>query len=126
MGEHMDSDFEMQQLEKLLKKLFDHWNLTPSERFEILGYEAPLMCQELRSETASLLAGSDSVERALLLLSIHARLRTVFSRNLELAYSWMRAENQAFQGKRPIEVACNQGISGLMKIMRYLDRAAGC
>lgn len=126
MSDQVDSSSEILQIEKLLKTLFNHWGLTSSESLEILGHEAPLMCQEQGSETALLLTDSDSVERARLLLSIHARLRILFPRNIDLAHSWMKAENRAFQGQTPTEVACSEGVSGLMKIKRYLENAANC
>ena len=75
MSDQLDSSSEILQIEKLLKTLFAHWGFTSSESLEILGHEVPLMCQGQGSETALLLTDFDSVERARLLLSIHARLR---------------------------------------------------
>lgn len=110
---------DAQRLAHMLASLFKLWGLTALEQEGILGVSESQKSSDF-IETA--LCTVDGVERAGLLLSIHAQLRVLFHRNHDLAYLWMRTPNRAFQGQSPCSVACAQGLLGLKKISSYLDQ----
>lgn len=55
---------------------------------------------------------------ALRLLEIHALLRTLFPKNLGLAYDWVTRKNRAFEAS-PIDLIM-QGASGIDRVLDYL------
>lgn len=54
------------------------------------------------------------------LLVIHKNLRILYPYNLDLAYRWVSARNQAFDGQPPIKIM-KQGLYGLKRVWRYLE-----
>lgn len=105
----------------MLVRLFDRWDLSAKEQAALLG-----LAEENRSTLARYRKGSpladnrDLLERAGHLLAIHAALRTLFPRNPDLAYSWMRTLNKRL-GARPVDVVRERGFEGLLALRRYLD-----
>ena len=64
------------------------------------------------------------MDRAGHLLGIHKKLRLLFSKNRDLAYSWMKTRNKAFKNKSPMEVIGDYGFAGLLLVRSILNKAA--
>jgi hypothetical protein len=108
------------KLLKMVMKLLQLWNIDYADKLEILG---------LSSENHSLLAegaredfpdGEDFINRAGRLLSIHKSLRLLYFDNPEILYTWIKSRNTAFDNSTPLAIM-KEGISGLVRVSRYLD-----
>jgi len=53
------------------------------------------------------------------LLETHACLRTLYSHDRELAYSWVNAKSRAFKGRTPLDVMLNEP-NGIADVLHYL------
>lgn len=102
------------RLAKMLKTLFDHWDLNNQDRANLLGVpefdgDIPLEDDE---ET---LAGAG------ILLRIHKSLRTIFPQNIDLAYLWVTSPSRQFHGNTPLSLM-RQGKTGLQFVRHYLEQ----
>ena len=105
----------------MLTQLMSHWNLPIKAQCALLGLDARSKGRIYRHRRGSPLpANRDQLDRAALLLSIHAHLRRLFPKNREIVYSWMSDRNRAFNGHAPVAVAQAYGIVGLQMVVRYL------
>lgn len=111
----------------MLMTLFDHWDLNTEEQLSLLG-----LAKKNRAALRNYRAGKpiandrDKLERAGNLLGIHKSLRLLFPHNRELAYSWMKRPNRAFNGLTPAQLIDQQGMIGIYMVRSYLDRQRGC
>jgi hypothetical protein len=87
----------------MVTRLFDHWGLTDSDRVALLGPSAS------PTTVDKAVASNESTERIGHLLAIHAKLRTLFPKNRDVAYCWMSAPNRAFDGRTPVEAVESKG-----------------
>lgn len=109
-------------LDQMVARLFEHWCLTASDQAALLGQAA---APEDRPGVRAAVASNESSERIGHLLAIHAKLRTLFPHNRDIAYSWMSMENSKFNGQTPVAVVREHGPEGLRMVREYLDRAIG-
>lgn len=109
---------------KALMRLFDLWDLTDQERTRLLGGRdgAEATINHYR-HGAPLDNAPDVLERAANLLAIHANLVRLYPENLQLAFSWVTTPNTAFEGCTPLDVMCNEGVTGIKRIRYHLDDA---
>lgn len=120
------SEADRSAIAKMLMKLFEHWQLTTEEQLSMLGLAPENRSALSRYRKGSPIATSrDMVERAGHLLGIHKNLRLLFPHNRELAYTWMRSRNRAFEGRTPAQAISEFGFAGLLMVRAYLDRARG-
>lgn len=111
---------------RLLRALFDHWQLSPSQQLAVMGlcgehgHDAELMEIDWQHDLTG-----ESLARVGPLLSIHTSLRTLFPANPELAYRWMQSPNKAFDNATPLAVIVGTGMNGLLTICTYLQMALG-
>lgn len=111
---------------RMLMKLFDHWGMSTEEQLDVLGLSTANRAALSRYRKGEPIAQNrDMLDRAGYLLAIHKNLRLLFPRNRDLAYSWMRTRNKAFDGRTPVEVIREWGFAGLLTVRAYLDRARG-
>lgn len=108
--------------DQMFARLFEHWRLTASDQAALLGQSA---APEYRQGVRNPVSSNESSERIGHLLAIHAKLRTLFPRNRDIAYSWMSTENSAFNGETPVAVVREHGSEGLRVVREYLERAIG-
>lgn len=110
----------------MLMTLFDHWQLSTSEQLSLLGFS-----KENRATLSKYRKGQpltndrDKLERAGGLLGIHKSLRLLFPHDRELAYSWMKRPNRAFNGLTPTQLIDQQGMIGIYMVRSYLDSQRG-
>lgn len=110
----------------MLIKLFEHWSLDTSEQLDLLGYSNTARATLSKLKTGQTAPKSrDQLERAGHLLAIHKNLRLLFPENRDLAYTWMKTSNKAFQNFSPVQVVIQQGFPGLLMVRTYLDRQRG-
>lgn len=110
----------------MLIKLFDHWNLTTEEQLDALGFSRTnraILSRYRKGEPIS--NNRDTLERAGHLLGIHKNLRLLFPQNRDVAYTWIKMRNKAFENQTPIEVIQQYGFTGLLMVRAYLDKARG-
>lgn len=108
-------------LVSMVNRLFERWHLDAEQQAALLG---------LSPQNAAALVGhgtdheievtSALVERIGHLLAIHAQLRLLFPKNRDLAYRWISTSNNAFDGRTPVAVVREHGISGLLMLRSYL------
>ena len=111
-------------LAQMLTQLMLHWKLPIKAQCALLGLHESSKGRIYRYRRGSpLSANRDQMDRAALLLSIHANLRVLFPKNREIVYSWMSNGNKAFNGHSPVAVAQAYGIVGLGMSRRYLTQA---
>lgn len=112
-------------LAQMLTQLMLHWQLPIKAQCALLGLDESSKGRIYRYRRGSPLSTNrDQMDRAALLLSIHAHLRVLFPKNREIVYSWMSNRNSAFKGHAPVAVAQAYGIMGLQLVAWYL-RSAG-
>ena len=111
---------------KMLMQIFAHWQLSTKEMLDALGY-----LRSNRAILSKLQHGApisltrDTMNRTGHIFGIHKNLRLLFSHNRDLAYSWMKTRNRAFDNRTPIEVVHEYGFAGVLMVRAYLDRARG-
>jgi hypothetical protein len=109
----------------MVMQLFEHWQLDPDDKAAFLGLNGADEDAWHRFRSGEMVGADTKVrERVGLLLSIHTRLRSLFPENRVLVYGWMKSPNKSFGDKTPVEAVRAQGLSGLLSIRSYLDRAA--
>lgn len=120
------AEIDRSQITKMLLKLFEHWKLTTEEQLDSLGLSPDNRAALTRYRKGDPISSSrDQMERAGNLLAIHKNLRLLFPHDPDLAYSWIKTRNKAFQGRTPIETISEMGFPGLLYVRSYLDRARG-
>lgn len=119
-------EIDRSKIALMLIRLFELWKLTNEEQLDALGLSTDNRAALGRYRRGEPIAASrDMADRAGNLLAIHKSLRLLFPNNPELAYSWIKAKNRAFNGNSPIETIREMGFSGLLYVRSYLDRARG-
>ncbi len=115
-----------QGLARMVMQLFAHWRLSNEEQLDLLGLDAGSRTTLTRYRKGQPLGSNrDLLERVGHLLSVHKSLRLLFPRNRDLAYTWMRAPNRAFDNLTPVQVVRQYGFAGLLMLRSYLDEARG-
>lgn len=118
----LDSDENRQKLTKMIMRLFDHWKLTTADQLELLGLSANSrrMLTQYRKSKA-LPNNRDMQDRLGWLLVIHQNLRTLYSSNPELCYSWIIRRNRHLDNWTPLEVMKEQGFLGIFRVAQLLE-----
>jgi hypothetical protein len=109
----------------MVTRLLDHWDLTSTERAEVLGLSSASRSSLARYRASRpLAAGRDLLDREGHLLGIHASLRMLFPQDLELPDRWMTQSNRRL-ARRPVEVITEQGFEGPLAVHRQLEVPRG-
>jgi hypothetical protein len=116
------SDVQQASVAKQLHALFDHWELSSTQRWAIMGIAEPSNAEHI--DWMPYLTG-EGKERATYFLAIHAALRILFPANIELAYRWMQTPNQAFGGATPVALIAESGMAGIVSVHAYLQAVLG-
>lgn len=113
---------EIALLVDMTMKLFDHWQLSNNEKLSLLCVQSTdtyLLAQLTGGHLESL--QSESLNRIVHLIDIHAKLKTIFPQNIELAYKWITQPNKAFGSVTPIKLIETHGEEGITTIQSYLN-----
>ncbi len=112
---------DIQNISKMIGKLFDHWQLSNKEQLYLLGMSPKSSSSLTRFRKGNISKLSfDLKDRISFLLSIHAKLRTLYPENKDLCYSWIKMRNAILGNYAPIEVMM-KGIIGLSYISDFLE-----
>lgn len=106
---------DQRRLHRLLKSLFQKWQVTDNQRAQLLGLS--------QLNWAAGVFDPVALERATMLLGIHSKLRVLFPQNRELRYLWITRRNDAFGQQTPLNIMCEQELPGMVSIARYLENA---
>ena len=125
-GNPSSPEIDRKAIAGMLMKLFDHWKLSTEEQLDAMGLAKENRAALSRYRRGEPIAASrDTMERAGHLLGIHKNLRLLFPQNRDLAYTWIKRRNLAFDNRTPIDVIREYGFAGLLMVLAYLDRARG-
>lgn len=113
-------------LAKMVVRLFEHWQLDSATALALLGHSENARTTLKRYAAGAPLADArDLMDRVGNLMGIHKSLRILFPHNRDLAYAWPTAPNRALGGRRPVDVAREHGLPGLIAVRGYLDHLRG-
>jgi hypothetical protein len=110
-------------LATIITNLFDLWGLSGKERLQLLGL-SPNSRSSLKGyrQGKPLPNRPDLLERVGYLLAMHKSLGLLFPYNADIKTSWIRKRNKAFDNSTPLDLMISEGLIGLAKVSRYLDR----
>jgi len=116
----MMNRLDQNQLHRLLKNLFQKWQLTDGEQEKALGLP---LSKWGRASAGDIQEINEIVlARAISLLEIHRLLRVLFPENAELRYQWITTSNRGFDQRTPLSVL-SEGLQGMASVVRYLEAA---
>jgi len=112
------TDAEVAAMFRAVVNLFRLWGITDAEAATLLDLPVRTFARWKAGEIGRI--GRDGKARLSNLLGIHKALRLVF-REPQRAYAWVKAPNDAFGGKRALDVMLGGDLIDLMRVRRYLD-----
>lgn len=108
--------------------LVGDWSLTEAQQLVLLGasISRPTL-QVWKSEGPRTTLNIDQLRRISLLLGIYEGLQRFFRRAPHEAERWLRRPRgeRPFDGRAPLDVMLERGMSGLEEVRQYIDSAAG-
>jgi hypothetical protein len=99
----------------------DRWHLSTDDQIALLGTPGRSTFFKWKKDGGALPA--DTRERLSHLLGIWKALRILFTQD-ERGEAWVRAKNRYFDGASALDVML-EGMSGVIKVRRYLDVQRG-
>lgn len=99
----------------------ERWELSTEEQIALLGSPGRSTFFKWKKDGGSLPA--DTRERLSHILGIWKSLRILFTQD-DRGESWVRAKNRYFDGASAIDVML-EGMSGVIRVRRYLDAQRG-
>jgi uncharacterized protein (DUF2384 family) len=109
----------------LFTRAADLWDLKVEDRLALLGGVSRQTYHNWKSGKAASLT-RDQLERISLVLGVLKGLRLVFADDQQ-GLRWLKAANRdvGFEGRSPLQVMTDGGMSGLYDVRRYLDAWRG-
>mgnify|MGYP006290023045 CR=1 FL=1 len=95
--------------DRVLTGILDGWGVAGAERAALLGEG-----EDLR----------DHLERVSLLLTIHRATLTMYPMSRAAADTWVHAANPYLEGRSPLEVMLEPGLSGLRRIAEHVNSSS--
>lgn len=99
----------------------DRWKLSTDEQINLLGSPGRSTFFKWKKDGGTLPA--DTRERLSHMLGIWKSLRILFTQD-ERGEEWVRAKNRYFDGASALDVML-EGMSGVIRVRRYLDAQRG-
>ncbi|MBW2370721.1 MAG: hypothetical protein JRH15_22855 [Deltaproteobacteria bacterium] len=117
-----DDEPSRQKLTKMVMRLFGLWALSTADQLEVLGLSrnSRRMLTQYRRGKA-LPNNRDMLDRLGWLLVIHQNLRTLYPKNPELCYSWVKRKNRYLGNWAPLEVMKEQGFIGIFRVAQLIE-----
>jgi len=112
------TDAEVAAMFRAVVNLFRLWGITDAEAATLLDLPVRTFARWKAGEIGRI--GRDGKARLSNLLGIHKALRLIF-REPQRAYAWVKAPNDAFGGKRALDVMLGGDLIDLMRVRHYLD-----
>jgi len=116
------ADDEMRRLlTRAAMRVFDDWELTNSERLQLLGY-SPRAHNVIRRyrQGAVIQKNSDAVIRIRLLLPIHQRLVTLLGHDPAAMQRWVRSPHDGLAGETPLTTMAASDLEGLVQVHQLI------
>jgi hypothetical protein len=111
------------ELARVIGRLFGKWELSLDQQLALLGLDSEsheVLGQYHRGER-SLPSDRGTLERAGHLLAIHAALRRLFPEDPELRFSWVHRRNRGLDGRAPLAVMQDDGLTGIARVLKLLE-----
>ena len=112
------TDAEVAAMFRAVVNLFRLWGITDAEAATLLDLPVRTFARWKAGDIGRI--GRDGKARLSNLMGIHKALRLIF-REPQRAYAWVKAPNDAFDGKRALDVMLGGDLIDLMRVRRYLD-----
>jgi len=124
MPEPMTSERRL-LLTQHIMSLLDSWGTTGQQKVVLLGLPEDIKARKLeRYRTSEPFPDTETVNEHLEhLVGIADALRTTYPRNVEMCNLWLRKPHKRFDGRTPIQVMVEDGLSGLIRVRSQLDCA---
>ena len=102
--------------------LFRLWQLTAEQAATF--FDMPVRTYRRWKAGEAGRMGRDLKARLSNIMGIHKALRLIF-REPERGYGWVKAPNEAFDGKSALDVMLGGDLTDIMRVRRYLDAERG-
>lgn len=112
------TDAEARAMFRAAVNLFRLWGVSDGEAAILLDLPARTFARWKAGEIGRI--GRDGRARLSNLMGIHKALRLIF-REPSRGYAWVKAPNEAFGGRRALDVMLMGELTDLMRVRRYLD-----
>ena len=108
---------------RALEKLRDYWNLSDDQMLRMCGISTSTL--SLSQSLKAYLEWRDIKQRAQLLMSIRARLSTLFQGNRETERAWLRAPWARIDGARPLDAMLDAKLPDLARLSALIREMVG-
>ena len=110
---------------RTFQKIADRWQLSPQQRYTILGLPRSTYFKITREPDSARLS-RDTLERISYAFGIYSALQVLLPRK-EAADSWLKNPNDdpLFKGHPPLETLLRGKVADLFLVRRYLDGERG-
>lgn len=116
------TDEEAGAMFRAVVRLFQLWQITDEQAATLLDLPVRTYRRWKAGEQGRI--DRDGKARLSNLMGIHKALRIIFS-DASRTYSWIKAANDAFDGRSALEVMLGGELTDLMRVRRYLDAERG-
>ena len=116
------SDAEAAAMFRAVVNLFARWDLTDEQAATLLDMPARTYRRWKAGDLGRI--NRDGKARLSNLMGVHKALRLIF-RETQRGYAWIKAPNEAFEGRSALQVMLGGELTDLMRIRRYLDAERG-
>jgi hypothetical protein len=106
-----------------IMSLLDSWDTTGQQKIVLLGLPEDIKARKLeRYRHSEPFPDTELVNEHLQhLVGIADALRTSYPRNVQMCNLWLRKPHKRFDGRTPMEVMIEDGLSGLIRVRSQLD-----
>jgi hypothetical protein len=112
------SDAEAAAMFRAVVNLFGRWELTDEQAGTLLDMPVRTYRRWKAGEQGRI--DRDAKARLSNLMGVHKALRIIF-REPQRGYGWIKASNQAFEGRSALEIMLGGELTDLMRVRRFLD-----
>ena len=112
------SDSEAAAMFRAVVNLFGRWELTDEQAAILLDMPVRTYRRWKAGEQGRI--DRDAKARLSNLMGVHKALRIIF-REPQRGYGWIKASNQAFDGRSALEIMLGGELTDLMRVRRFLD-----
>ena len=112
------SDSEAAAMFRAVVNLFGRWELTDEQAATLLDMPVRTYRRWKAGEQGRI--DRDAKARLSNLMGVHKALRIIF-REPQRGYGWIKASNQAFDGRSALEIMLGGELTDLMRVRRFLD-----
>ena len=112
------SDAEAAAMFRAVVNLFARWELTDEQAATLLDMPVRTYRRWKAGDQGRI--DRDAKARLSNLMGVHKALRIIF-REPQRGYGWIKASNQAFNGRSALEIMLGGELTDLMRVRRFLD-----